>query len=105
MFIPAKYVVFATKQHPPPPAQVMRFRQLQTPLTLSFMISHWSVKFSFLFFYRLLFWVSEPFMRAWWVITTITFITLFVPIAGNVTKCGSPKDINNPGRPLGLIEG
>lgn len=97
-FAPAEYVVKATPANPPPPEQIVKFRKLQTPLSLSFFISHWAVKLSFLLFYRLLFWVSKSFMRAWWCITLITLATFLVPIAGNITKCGSPRDINNPGK-------
>ncbi|KAF2727298.1 hypothetical protein EJ04DRAFT_505926 [Polyplosphaeria fusca] len=96
MFAPAEYVVKAAPHHPPPPDKVVAFRKLQTPLSISFFISHWAVKFSFLFFYRLLFWVSQKFMRAWWCIFALTAVTFIVPIAGNITKCGSPRDLNNP---------
>src|SRR5437870_2462764 len=57
MFGPASYVVLAKPGVPPPASQVIKFRELQTPQSLSFFISHWSVKLSFLLFYRLLFWV------------------------------------------------
>jgi len=91
MFGPAKYV--DDPSAPPPESQIAKFRRLQVWLSVSFYLSHWSVKFSFLLFYRQLFWVSERFMRCWWGVVAFVFVGFWVPMAGILTVCGSPENL------------
>lgn len=51
----------------------------------------WAVKFSFLLFYKLLFWVSEGFQKAFWVVAGFLFVSYWVPIAAVLTECGPIK--------------
>ena len=74
------------------------YRKLQTLVTIGFWISVFSVKFSFLYFYRLLFSISPKFLRAWWTVTIFTVVAFWVCIAGELTKCGPTSQIFSPGR-------
>ena len=53
----------------------------------------WIVKFAFLAFYRLLFSCSRNFLRAWWVVTLLTFTTYWVPFAGVLATCSDASTI------------
>lgn len=97
MFPPATLVVLGPKNVPPPPAAFVEFRKLQTAMNIAFYISQWSVKFSFLFFYRELFWVSDRFRISWWIISVYVFLTFWAVFAGMLTLCGSAADISNTG--------
>lgn len=48
----------------------------------------WSVKFAFLFYYRLIFQVSKTFLRAWWAIFVFTLLTYWVLVASTIVQCG-----------------
>lgn len=95
MFPSATLVVLGPKNVPPPPAAFVAFRKLQTAMNIAFYISQWSVKFSFLFFYRELFWVSDRFRKSWWIISIYVFLTFWAVFAGMLTLCGSAADISN----------
>ena len=78
------------------------FRKIQTFVTIGFWIALFSIKFAFLFFYRLLFSVSRNFNRAWWAVTILTAIVFWACIAGELTKCGPTSQIFSPGAYLSL---
>ena len=54
----------------------------------------WLVKISFLLFYYLLFKISKPFQRTWWVVFSITLLTFWVPIAGVLTTCAGANTVS-----------
>ncbi|MCJ1310150.1 hypothetical protein MMC25_003811 [Agyrium rufum] len=70
-------------------------RQYQVALSTFAWISLWAVKFTFLLFYRLLFEVSEKFVKAWWITVVFTFATFWIPIAGVLTACGAASQLYN----------
>ena len=80
---------------------VIHGRLYQVMLSAFAWISLWSVKFTFLLFYRLLFDVSTKFMRAWWVVTVFTFVTFWIPIAGVLTARDRPDELYNAGKANG----
>lgn len=82
----------------PPADAVVSFRKHQEALTMLFILSLWFVKFAFMFLYRLLFWASPTFQKLWWGVMVILLITVWVPIAGNLTDCGPVSRIYDPGR-------
>jgi hypothetical protein len=96
MFPPARIMFEGPPGVKPPPSTVTKFRKLQTAMTITFFVSQFSVKFSFLFFYKELFWVSQRFMRAWWCVGTFVFLGFWAVLAGNLTQCGDVRDIVNP---------
>ena len=57
----------------------------------------YAIKLSFLLLYQHIFKISERFMRAWWAVLGIVIITFWVLIAGSITQCGSPADLENVG--------
>ncbi|KAL8958923.1 MAG: hypothetical protein Q9183_005741 [Haloplaca sp. 2 TL-2023] len=80
----------------PPPDTVLAFRKQQLALTLLFILSLWGVKFAFMFLYRLLFWASTTFRKLWWCAMAILLVTVWVPVAANLTLCGPTSDSFNP---------
>ena len=82
----------------PPPDAVVAFRKHQEALTMLFIFSLWAVKVAFMFLYRLLFWASPVFQRLWWGVMVVLLITVWVPIAGNLTSCGPVSKIYDPRR-------
>ena len=83
----------------PPQDAVVAFRKHQEALTMLFILSLWSVKLAFMFLYRLLFWASPIFRKLWWGVMAILIVTVWVPIAGNLTSCGPVSKIYDPGGP------
>ena len=55
---------------------------------LVFILGLWSVKFSFLFFLRLIFWVNRAFMTAWYVVAATTFLLFWIPVGLALPRCG-----------------
>ncbi|KAL6718185.1 hypothetical protein ACLMJK_004273 [Lecanora helva] len=53
----------------------------------------WTVKATFLIFYRLLFEVSQGFVRVWWAAVAFTFASFWVCIGSTFTLCGSAGDL------------
>lgn len=80
----------------PPPDAVVAFRKHQEALTMLFILSLWAVKVAFMFLYRMLFWASPIFRRLWWAVMVILIVTVWVPIAGNLTGCGPVSKIYDP---------
>ena len=74
---------------------VVHARQYQTSLSVCAYTSLWFVKFTFLLFYRQLFYISPTFAKAWWIVTIFTFVTFWIPIAGILTSCGSVSQLYN----------
>lgn len=80
----------------PPLATISEFCKLQTAQGASFYFLHWTVKLSFLLFYRELFWVSQTFIRAWWCVTAFVLLGLGVALAGIMTQRGPIKRMDDP---------
>ncbi|KAL8763275.1 MAG: hypothetical protein Q9194_007388 [Teloschistes cf. exilis] len=57
-----------------------KYLQLRLTVTLLVFMVLWSVKMTFLIFYRLLFDVSRLFIRLWWAAVALTFATFWVCI-------------------------
>lgn len=57
----------------------------------------YAIKLSFLLLYHRIFQISQKFIRAWWIVLGIVFLTFCVVIAGSLTQCGSPSDLDNVG--------
>ena len=58
----------------------------------------YAIKMSFLLLYHHIFRVSEKFIRAWWVVLGIVFLTFWILIAGSLTECGSPSALEHVGK-------
>ncbi|KAL8920775.1 MAG: hypothetical protein Q9208_006105 [Pyrenodesmia sp. 3 TL-2023] len=69
------------------------YLQLRLTVTLLVFMVLWSVKATFLIFYRLLFSVSRLFMLMWWAAVALTFATFWVCIGSTFTLCGSASDL------------
>ena len=57
----------------------------------------YAIKLSFLLLYQHIFKISVRFIRAWWVVLGIVILTFWILIAGSITQCGSPRDLENVG--------
>ena len=68
--------------------EVNRVLYYQLASGLTFLISLYCVKFSFLFLYRQIFWVSQSFTRPWWIVTLYTFLTFWPCLVTNIANCG-----------------
>ena len=55
----------------------------------------YAVKASFLLLYRHIFKISKSFIRAWWFVLGIVVITFWILVAGTLTQCGNPVDLEN----------
>jgi hypothetical protein len=83
------------EEHAPPLTDPFYHAYLQASLVatlLGFMVL-WTVKATFLLFYRLLFEVSRTFMRLWWAAAALTFASSWVCIGSTFTFCGSAADL------------
>ncbi|KAL8979252.1 MAG: hypothetical protein Q9205_005371, partial [Flavoplaca limonia] len=88
----------SSKQEVPPPLTDPFYReylQLRLVVTLLVFMVLWSVKATFLIFYRLLFDVSRTFIRMWWAAVALVFATFWVCIGSTLTLCGSASDLYN----------
>jgi len=74
------------------------YLQLRLVVTLLVFMVLWSVKATFLIFYRLLFEVSRTFIRIWWAAVAVTFASFWVCIGSTFTICGSAGDLYNFGK-------
>ncbi|KAL8728534.1 MAG: hypothetical protein Q9166_005356 [cf. Caloplaca sp. 2 TL-2023] len=72
-----------------------KYLQLRLVITLLVFMVLWSVKATFLIFYRLLFDVSNTFNRMWWAAVALVFATFWVCIGSTLTLCGSASDLND----------
>ncbi|KAL9025149.1 MAG: hypothetical protein Q9196_005985 [Gyalolechia fulgens] len=70
-----------------------KYLQLRLTVTLLVFMVLWSVKATFLIFYRLLFDVSKTFVRLWWAAVAVTFATFWVCIGSTFTLCGSASHL------------
>lgn len=70
-----------------------KYLQLRLVVTLLVFMVLWSVKATFLIFYRLLFDVSQTFIRVWWAAVALTFATFWVCIGSTFTLCGSASEL------------
>ena len=73
------------------------YLRLQTAISITFWVTLWFVKFTFMIFYRVLFDVSARFIRAWWAVLIFTFVAFWVAFAGTVTACGPSRYLANVG--------
>lgn len=74
-----------------------KYLQLRVVVTLLVFMVLWSVKATFLIFYRLLFDVSRTFIRIWWAVVALTFATFWICIGSTFTLCGSASNLYNFG--------
>lgn len=84
------------KEEVPPPLTdpfYRKYLQLRLVVTLLVFMVLWSVKATFLIFYRLLFDVSRTFIRMWWAAAALVFATFWVCIGSTLTLCGSASDL------------
>lgn len=81
----------------PTRAQFLEFLRLRVAVSVLFWVCVWSVKFAFLFLYRMIFVVSTRFNRWWWCIVAFTVVMFWVVIAGEFTTCGPAKNLLNEG--------
>lgn len=71
------------------------YLQLRIVVTLLVFMVLWTVKATFLIFYRLLFEVSLTFIRVWWAAVALTFASFWVCIGSTFTICGPASDLYN----------
>lgn len=85
------------KEVAPPPTDPFYHNYLQLRLTVTLLVFMvlWTVKATFLIFYRLLFEVSTIFVRLWWVAVALTFASFWVCIGSTFTLCGAASDLYN----------
>ena len=76
------------------------YLQVRLVVTLLVFMVLWTVKATFLLFYRLLFEVSETFVRLWWAAVGLTFASFWVCIGSTFTICGSAADLYDYSTPL-----
>ena len=94
----ARIARISRKQEPAPPLTdpfYHSYLQIRTVVTLLVFMVLWTVKATFLIFYRLLFEVSRTFIRAWWAAVAFVFASFWVCIASTFTLCGSARDLYN----------
>ena len=77
----------------PSARDLKRYFRLEIAVSLLFWIVITLVKFAFLLFYRLIFGVSRPFMRAWWAVTVFTMITFLICFLSVLWACESPQHL------------
>ncbi|KUJ22168.1 uncharacterized protein LY89DRAFT_553505, partial [Mollisia scopiformis] len=63
------------------------FLRLNIASTVITFTCYWAVKLSIMLFYRMLFWVYDTFMKAWWTVLCFTFATYWVVIATALVQC------------------
>ncbi|KAL8804914.1 MAG: hypothetical protein Q9223_005538 [Gallowayella weberi] len=81
------------KAPPPNDPFYHKYLQLRLVVTLLVFMVLWSVKATFLIFYRLLFDVSKTFIRMWWAAVALVFASFWVCIGSTLTLCGSASDL------------
>ena len=94
----ARIARIGLKKEPAPPLTdpfYHTYLQLRVVVTLLVFMVLWTVKATFLIFYRLLFEVSNTFIRVWWVAVAFSFASFWVCIGSTFTICGSAKDLYN----------
>ena len=74
-------------------ADLNRYFRLEITVSLLFWIIIYLVKFAFLFFYKFLFGVSRPFMRAWWAVSAFTVVTFLVCFLSVLWACEAPQHL------------
>ena len=92
----ARLVRIELKQEKAPPLTDLFYHtylQLRLVVTLLVFMVLWSVKATFLIFYRLLFEVSRTFIRVWWAAVAFTFASFWVCFGSTFTICGSASDL------------
>ena len=72
--------------------------KLRVAVSVCWWVSVYAVKTSFLLLYRMLFVVSKALNVMWWSITAFTMVTFWVCIAGELTTCGTSKNLLKEGR-------
>ena len=70
-----------------------RYFRMEIAVSLLFWIIIYLIKFAFLLFYRFLFGISKPFMRAWWATSAFTAVTFLVCFISVFWACESPQHL------------
>ena len=82
-----------TPEANPSPADVSKFLRLKFATLMLLWITFYLIKASFLAFYRELFGVSGVFLRAWWAVIGLTFVTFWIGFLSLLWMCGAPLDL------------
>lgn len=77
----------------PSERDLSRYFRLEVAVSLLFWIVIYLVKFAFLLFYRFLFGVSKPFMRAWWVVSGFSVLTFLICFLSVFWACEAPQHL------------
>ena len=97
----ARIARISSKQEAPPPLTdpfYHTYLQFRLVVTLLVFMVLWTVKATFLIFYRLLFEVSQTFVRVWWAAVGLIFASFWVCIGSTFTICGSARDLYDFGK-------
>ena len=77
---------------PPDPAafeaMLLKYARMNIVAAVNFYVVLYFVKFAFLAFYKLLFGVSQTFMKLWWAVLVFTLLSFGVTLGGLFTICG-----------------
>lgn len=99
-FGPASELVSISPGTVPSKDAATKFIKQQVIRSIFAYTSLYAVKFSFLLFYKRLFWVSSGFRKGFWAVAVFSFVGFWVSIAGILTQCGPAKDVYNIGKSL-----
>ena len=83
----------AGAQEQPLDSDLKRYARLVVAVSAQFWVVIYLVKASFLLFYRLLFGVSQNFMKAWWAVNAFTTVTFFINFLAVFWSCGAPSHL------------
>lgn len=75
----------------PSESDLKRYFRIELAVSALFWVVVYLVKVAFLLFYRFLFGVSKPFMRAWWVVSVFTVVTFVMCFVSVFWECEDPK--------------
>ena len=76
----------------------------QLALSITFFLGVYCVKFSFLFLYRTIFAIKKGFIRAWWAVFALTFLSFWASFGEVLAQCGGrAKDHFKPGKMTCLL--
>ena len=77
----------------PSDSDLRRYFHLDIAVSLLFWVTIYLVKLTFLLFYRLLFGISETFMRVWWTVCAFTVVTFLANFSSVFWVCEAPRHL------------
>ena len=84
--------LWGKKQGPEPSRElIIRFLHLEVAGEILFWVILYTVKFSFLIFYRHIFGVSHLFMKYWWGVVAFTSVAFLAAFLTVFWTCGTPS--------------